>query len=176
MGEKLNKNAVFACSTLQFFRSGCSVAVTRSVRGRETVSSNLTILTILCRCGGIGRHRSFRCSRLTAWGFKSLQRHHFMGLVMEWQTWRLVGATSWLNPETTGQRIVWSNWYCPCRFESCQSPPFMNEKRLKQEQDYVAFLEKRLNSSNYKANVSPEEYEKTKEKLKKAKLVLRMLK
>jgi hypothetical protein len=52
----------------------------------------------------------------------------------------------------------------------------MNEKRLKQEQDYVAFLEKRLNSSNYKANVSPEEYEKTKEKLKKAKLVLRMLK
>ncbi len=57
--------------------------------------------------------------------------------------------------------------------------PFMKitkEKRLKQEEDYIAFLEKRLNSENYKKNVSSEEYSKTQEKLKKARLVLRMLK
>lgn len=50
------------------------------------------------------------------------------------------------------------------------------EKRIKQETDYIAFLEKRLNSANYKKNVSSEEFEKTQGKLKKAKLVLRMLK
>lgn len=49
------------------------------------------------------------------------------------------------------------------------------QKRIKQEQDYIAFLEKRLNSENYKKNVSKEEYAKTQEKLKKAKLVLRIL-
>jgi len=51
----------------------------------------------------------------------------------------------------------------------------MNEKRIKQERDYIAFLEKRLNSANYKKNVSPEEFDKTKAKLKKAKLVLKIL-
>lgn len=50
------------------------------------------------------------------------------------------------------------------------------QKRIKQEEDYIAFLEKRLGSENYKRNVSSEEFDKTKEKLKKAKLVLRMLK
>jgi hypothetical protein len=52
----------------------------------------------------------------------------------------------------------------------------MKNKRLKQEEDYIAFLEKRLASSNFKANVSKEEYEKTAQKLKKAKLVLKILK
>jgi hypothetical protein len=47
---------------------------------------------------------------------------------------------------------------------------------LQQEQDYVAFLKKRLDSNNYKSNVSKEEYEKTKEKYEKAKLKLRFLK
>jgi len=50
------------------------------------------------------------------------------------------------------------------------------QKRIKQEEDYIVFLEKRLGSENYKKNVSVEEFDKTKEKLKKAKLVLRMLK
>jgi hypothetical protein len=50
-----------------------------------------------------------------------------------------------------------------------------NAKRIKQEEDYIQFLERRLGSSNYKKNVSPEEYEKTEKKLKKAKLVLRVL-
>lgn len=50
-----------------------------------------------------------------------------------------------------------------------------NEKRIKHEQEYIAFLERRLNSSNYKKNVSPEEYEATEKKLKKAKLVLKVL-
>ena len=56
--------------------------------------------------------------------------------------------------------------------------PIMNtkEKRIKQEEDYIAFLEKRLNSENYKKNVSAEEYSKTQEKLKKARLVLKILK
>ena len=47
--------------------------------------------------------------------------------------------------------------------------------KLQHEKDYVAFLERRLKSAHYKANVSPEEYEKTEAKLKKARLVLRML-
>ena len=50
------------------------------------------------------------------------------------------------------------------------------EKRIKQEEDYIAFLEKRLNSENYKKNVSADEYSKTQEKLKKARLVLKILK
>ncbi len=50
-----------------------------------------------------------------------------------------------------------------------------NEKRIKHEKDYVEFLERRVNSANFKKNVSPEEYEKTEKKLKKSKLVLRVL-
>jgi hypothetical protein len=50
-----------------------------------------------------------------------------------------------------------------------------NQSRIKHEEDYIKFLENRLRSSNFKKNVSPEEYEKTEQKLKKAKLVLRML-
>jgi hypothetical protein len=50
------------------------------------------------------------------------------------------------------------------------------QKRIKHEEDYIAFLEKRLNSSNFKKNVDDEEYKKTQEKLKKAKLVLKILK
>jgi len=50
------------------------------------------------------------------------------------------------------------------------------QDRIKKEQDYIEFLEKRLASENYKANVSSEEYQKTSDKLKKARLVLRMLK
>ena len=46
---------------------------------------------------------------------------------------------------------------------------------LKQEQDYVAFLKKRIESKNYKRNVSAEEFEKTKAKYKKAKFKLRLL-
>jgi hypothetical protein len=49
------------------------------------------------------------------------------------------------------------------------------EKRIKQERDYIAFLEKRVNSENYRKAVSAEEFEKTKEKLKKARLVLKIL-
>ena len=50
-----------------------------------------------------------------------------------------------------------------------------NEKRIKHEQDFIAFLERRLASANFKKNVSEEEYEKTEKKLKKAKLVLKVL-
>jgi len=46
---------------------------------------------------------------------------------------------------------------------------------LKQEQEYLEFLKKRLDSKNYKANVSTEEYEKTKAKYDKVKLKLRLL-
>ena len=45
---------------------------------------------------------------------------------------------------------------------------------LKQHKEYIEFLEKRLNSKNYKANVSDDEYKKTKEKLDKARLILKL--
>lgn len=48
--------------------------------------------------------------------------------------------------------------------------------RIKHEQDFIAFLEKRLASNNYKTNATPEEYAKTEAKLKKARLVLKILK
>ena len=47
--------------------------------------------------------------------------------------------------------------------------------RLQHEKDYIEFLERRVKSANFKKNVSPEEFDKTEKKLKKAKLVLRML-
>ena len=45
-----------------------------------------------------------------------------------------------------------------------------------QEEKYVEFLRKRLQSDNYKQAVSKEEYEQTKKKYDKAKLKLKMLK
>ena len=50
------------------------------------------------------------------------------------------------------------------------------EQKIAQEEDFVAFLRKRLDSENYKANVSEEEYKKTKAKYDKAKLKLKFLK
>ena len=46
---------------------------------------------------------------------------------------------------------------------------------IKQETEYIEFLTKRINSKNYKANSTAEEFEKTKAKLEKAKLKLRLL-
>lgn len=48
-------------------------------------------------------------------------------------------------------------------------------QELKGIKDYIAFLKKRLESKNYKANVSPEEYAKTKEKYDKEKSRLKLL-
>lgn len=48
--------------------------------------------------------------------------------------------------------------------------------QIKREEDYVAFLKKRLESKNYKNNSTEEEYNKTKEKYEKAKLKLKFLK
>jgi len=50
------------------------------------------------------------------------------------------------------------------------------EEKIKQEEEYVAFLRKRLDSENYKNNVTPEEYDKTRQKYDKAKLKLKFLK
>lgn len=50
----------------------------------------------------------------------------------------------------------------------------MNER--KQLEEYVAFLKKRLESTNYKANVSKEEYNKEKAKYDKAKFRLKLAK
>lgn len=47
---------------------------------------------------------------------------------------------------------------------------------ISEEEKYVAFLKKRLDSKNFKNNVTPEEYEKTKLKYDKAKLKLNFLK
>lgn len=49
-------------------------------------------------------------------------------------------------------------------------------EQIAHEEEYVAFLQKRLNSENYKASVSTEEYDKTKEKFDKAKFKLKCLK
>lgn len=50
-----------------------------------------------------------------------------------------------------------------------------SEQRIKHSEDYIEFLKKRLASENFKASVTKEEYEKTKAKLDKEKLILRML-
>jgi len=52
----------------------------------------------------------------------------------------------------------------------------MSKKNIKaQEEQYLVFLKKRLESKNYKSNVSREEYDKTKAKYDKAKLKMRLL-
>lgn len=45
---------------------------------------------------------------------------------------------------------------------------------LKEEKDYLEFLRKRLESENYRKNVTAEEYAKTKAKYDKLKLRLRL--
>lgn len=52
----------------------------------------------------------------------------------------------------------------------------MKKSTIEQEEAYVAFLQKRLNSANFKANVSSNEYDETKRKYDKAKFKLKMLK
>jgi hypothetical protein len=53
----------------------------------------------------------------------------------------------------------------------------MNTKqRIKHEQEYIQFLERRLASKNFQKNSTPDEIEKTQNKLKKARLVFRTLK
>lgn len=48
--------------------------------------------------------------------------------------------------------------------------------KIEQEEKYVEFLKKRLDSENFKENVTKEEYELTKKKYDKAKFRLKMLK
>ena len=51
-----------------------------------------------------------------------------------------------------------------------------NKKPTKKDIElYIAFLEKRLASKNFKNNVSEEEFNKTKNKLAKEKLKLKLL-
>ncbi len=50
------------------------------------------------------------------------------------------------------------------------------EQQVKQEEEYILFLRKRLDSENFKKNVSPDEYLKTKIKLDRAKFKLKTLK
>ena len=51
-----------------------------------------------------------------------------------------------------------------------------NQKRIQHEENYIRFLERRLASNNFKKNATPEEYEETEKKLKKARLILKVLK
>lgn len=50
------------------------------------------------------------------------------------------------------------------------------QQEIEHEEKYVEFLKNQLESENYKANVSAEEYEKTKDKYKRAKFKLKTLK
>lgn len=45
----------------------------------------------------------------------------------------------------------------------------------KKHEEYLEFLKKRIESQNYKNNVTKEEYEKTKAKYDKAKLVYKLM-
>ena len=49
------------------------------------------------------------------------------------------------------------------------------DNKIAHEMEYVDFLRKRLDSDNFKKNVTEEEYELTKKKLDKAKLRLKFL-
>jgi len=49
-----------------------------------------------------------------------------------------------------------------------------NKTAIENHKDFITFLEKRVQSKNYKANVSKEEYDKTVAKLKKARLKMRL--
>lgn len=50
------------------------------------------------------------------------------------------------------------------------------EKLIEMEENYVEFLRKQLNSSNFVANSTKEEFEKQRKKYDKAKLKLKFLK
>ena len=49
------------------------------------------------------------------------------------------------------------------------------KSQIDMDRDYLAFLKKRLESKNYKAAVSKEEYEKTKRKYENVKLKIKLL-
>jgi hypothetical protein len=49
-------------------------------------------------------------------------------------------------------------------------------EKIKDSENYILFLEKRLASENYKKAVSKEEYQKTKDKLAKERLILKLMK
>jgi len=57
----------------------------------------------------------------------------------------------------------------------------MKKKKLSKAEEkekhleYIEFLKKRLASKNYKANTTKEEYDKTKAKYDKAKLILKFM-
>jgi valyl-tRNA synthetase len=46
--------------------------------------------------------------------------------------------------------------------------------QIKQTKEYIEFLEKRLNSKHFLSRATPEEITKTKDKLKKARLVVKV--
>lgn len=54
-------------------------------------------------------------------------------------------------------------------------PKKVKQDMLAETKQYIAFLEKRLASKNYQANVSQEEQDKEREKLKKARARLKLL-
>lgn len=64
----------------------------------------------------------------------------------------------------------------PSLCSNIESKTMKKEQSTKHEEEYVAFLQKRIQSANYKDKVSKEEFKKTKEKYSKAKLKLKMMK
>ena len=66
---------------------------------------------------------------------------------------------------------------CNFRCGFCHNPDLVIKKFGGgfSEDEILEFLKKRLNSEHYKASVTKEEYEETKKKYDKAKLVLRLL-
>ena len=132
--------------------------VTRMFRVHETVSSNLTILTTL---GTIDQLE----------GVASLRKRNVQVRIL------LVPPIYGSVDENEIGRSFSLRTKSPWGFESPHCYHFMTtqQKRIKHEQDYIEFLERRAKSANYKKNVSPEEYAATEAKLKKARLVMRVL-
>ena len=86
-----------------------------------------------------------------------------------------------------GSRLDWKSSVVlkPLRVRVPPLPPLLVMKKQKKltiaeeitnTEQYIAFLRKRLDSKNYKANVTEEEYEQTKMKYDKAKFRLRIMK
>ena len=144
-----------------------------------------------------GSRNWFRINRRKTWEFDSPHQHQFMTWRKEfnWPSFLLgviIGiiyfcvciqlhtiVVHWNGSVDENEigRSFSLRTKSPWGFESPHCYQFMTtqQKRIKHEQDYIEFLERRVKSANYKKNVSPEEYAETEAKLKKARLVMRVL-
>lgn len=82
------------------------------------------------------------------------------------------------EPEDIAKEWARKNCYIPpnIKFIMAKKKVQSKEKLIELEENYVEFLRKQLNSSNFVANSTKEEYDKQRKKLDKAKFKLRVMK